>query len=106
MGISLKKDDLFICTSELTGAVTSTYLQNNEIYFWDKDNWGVEEAYKAFGKTIYDLEFLKDYSGRIWVSNSEILDAIKEKYEIKEIDNKEFYTRYKGQHFNLILIEK
>ncbi len=102
----IKKDDLFICTSELTGVVTSTYLPNNEIYFWDKDNWGIEEAYKAFGKTIYDFEFLKDYSGRIWVSNPEILNAIKEKYEVKEIDNKEFYTRYKGQHFNLILIEK
>ncbi len=102
----IKQDDLFICTSELTGAVTSTYLQNNEIYFWDKDNWGVEEAYKAFGKTIYDFEFLKDYSGRIWVSNTDILDAIKEKYDVKEIDHKTFETKYKNERYDLILLEK
>lgn len=103
---SIKENEILICSTELTGLVTSTYLTENEIYFWDKDMWNVEEAYKAFGNTVYDLNFLQDYKGRIWITNQDIYKKIEELYNVKLIEQKEFDTRYKGQKYNLILIEK
>ena len=55
---------------------------------------------------LYDLNFLQDDKGRIWITNQDIYKKIEELYNVKLIEQKEFDTRYKGQKYNLILIEK
>ena len=103
----VQKEDILICSNELSGCSISTDLPENEIYFWDEQNWRVEEEYKAFGKTVYDFEFLKDYKGRIWLTSDFIYENVKEKYkDIKLIEKKVFNLEYKKQQYTLICVEK
>ena len=102
----VEKDDLFICGTELSGFAVSVRFPENKTYFYDTDNWNVEKAYKAFGDTIYNIEDLNEYKGRIWITNSRIYEEINEKYDIKLIEKKEFKIEYKNNQYTLILIEK
>ena len=72
----------------------------------------MEKAYKAFGKdmeTIYDLDAIQNYKGRLWVINTvnyDILDEVKKKYEIEILDQKKFETEYRGYQYTFTLIDK
>ena len=80
-------------------------------YFWDGAHWNVEEAYKAFGpnmKTIYNLEELQDYKGRIWVVSSDnysLGNTVAEELDADIIQQDEFITEYKGYRYTFCLLE-
>lgn len=66
-------------------------------------------AYKAYGETVYSLDFLENYTGRVWVINKtdySIYEEIAKKYDVELIDQKEFNVEYKGYQYTLTLIKK
>lgn len=110
---NIKENDLIVYPNQAgTGFVTSARFKDNKQYFWDKEHWNVEPAYKAFGpnmEIIYDLDKLNEYKGRIWLfdtSDYMVLNEIDKKYDINVIQKEEFKTKYHGYEYYLCLIEK
>ncbi len=117
---NIKDDDIIVYSNIGNGSVFAVYFKDNKQYFYNGDHWNVEEAYKAYGpqmETVEDLDFLKDYKGRIWIIDSTDSSFYNDKFktdDYKEIDSKviktkypsSFDTNYSGYEYNLILIEK
>ena len=108
---NIQNEDIFLIDNRGSGFVVSQHFKNNELYFWDVENWNVDEAYKAFGNTIHNLDSLQDYTGRIWVisDNPEFLKKVVEtfgedKVEVK--DEEYFDTQYKTYKYDTSLIIK
>ena len=59
---------------------------------------------------VYDLEFLKDYEGRIWIidmGNYDLFEQAKQEYEeINLIKQANFDTKYQTYKYNVSLVEK
>lgn len=94
-----------------SGFVAGVNFLDNKLYFWDRLNWNVEEAYKAFGETVYDLDELEDYTGRIWVvsdDSDELLDAVIGELggDIQVLYNEQFSTKYQSYQYAISLIER
>ena len=117
---NIKDDDIIVYSNIRNGSVFAVYFKDNKQYFYNGDHWNVEEAYKAYGpqmETVEDLDFLKDYKGRIWIIDSTDSSFYNDKFktdDYKVIDSKviktkypsSFDTNYSGYEYNLILIEK
>lgn len=110
----LQQNDMILFGNEGSGFVISMHFTDIQNYFYDRENWNVEPAYKAFGKEmIYSntLDELKEYNGRIWVINSDgygIYEELEQKYknEITLIKQEIFYTKYHEYNYSISLIEK
>lgn len=117
---NIKDDDIIVYSNIGNGSVFAVYFKDNKQYFYNGDHWNVEEAYKAYSpqmETVEDLDFLKDYKGRIWIIDSTDSSFYNDKFktdDYKVIDSKviktkypsSFDTNYSGYEYNLILIEK
>lgn len=117
---NIKDDDIIVYSNIGNGSVFAVYFKDNKQYFYNGDHWNVEEAYKAYGpqmETVEDLDFLKDYKGRIWIIDSIDNSFYNNKFktdDYKVVDSKviktkypsSFDTNYSGYEYNLILIEK
>ena len=113
----IEEDDIIVYCNAINGAVITTNLSNyfdNQSYFYDKEHWNVDEAYKSYSPymKIEDSleEILDGYHGRIWLIESEnthsLQDEIDEKYDITKIDSREFKAPYKNYTYTIELIEK
>lgn len=95
-----------------TGSVVSLYFTNNKQIYYNPSNWGVEEAYKAFGeqlKIYTNTDFLNECTGRVWIidnQNSDYYNKIFKNENFKVISQKVINTKYKGYVYNLILVDK
>ena len=110
---NVMQSDLIVFNNEASGFIVTTKFPELKTYFYDSDGWHVEEAYKAFGdnmKTVYDINFLNDYNGRIWFitsNNNNIINEAKEKYSnIKLLEEKTFETKYHGYKYTFTLVQK
>ena len=94
------------------GFVAAIHFEDNQVYFYNPENWGVEEAYKAFGpnyETCVTKDFAEDCSNRVWVIddiNSSLYEELFENKEYKKVSEKEFYTKYHDYNYKITLIEK
>lgn len=113
----IKENDIILYRNAINGAVITTEVSQeheNTSYFYDKDHWNVEKAYKAFGPYMeirQDLdEILENYTGRIWIVESanthELLDEVSEKYNVNKLEEKQFTNKYKNYQYTIELIEK
>ena len=110
----VQENDIFIWENQLNGFVVAVHFPEHQQYFWNRAQWNVEEAYKAYGSmtTINNLENLDAYAGRIWIadnSNYDILSEMKKKYgddHIKVIEKEGFDTKYQDGSYRFALIEK
>ena len=94
------------------GSVVAVQFADNQVYFYNEDNWGVEEAYKAFGPN-YEVAVTKDFIGncsnRIWfVDNAynSVTDEIFEGTGYNKVSEKDFFTKYHDYSYKIILLEK
>jgi hypothetical protein len=109
----IQNDDIIIY-SGIYYSVLTPYFKDNKQYFLNLENWGVEEAYKAYAPTMEtkpNLDFLENYKGRIWImdsENKEVYNLLKEKYD--DINLKDemvtIETKYHDYKYNMILVEK
>lgn len=109
----LQEEDIFVTDNCGSGFVTVAKMgiPYEKVYFWDRQNWNVDEAYKAFGKTIKDISELKDFKGRIWVIGTgddfNLAKAVEEGLsEIETIKSDYFKIAYKTYDFAITLFEK
>ena len=117
---NIKDYDIIVYSNIGNGSVFAVYFKDNKQYFYNGYHWNVEEAYKAYGpqmETVENLDFLKNYKGRIWIIDSAESSFYNDKFktdDYKVIDSKviktkypsSFDTNYSGYEYNLILIEK
>ncbi len=109
---NLQSSDIFIYGNGKgdfgSGFVIAANYPEYTQYFYDKENWDVEEAYKAYAKTIYNLDILKDYHGRIWfMGNEDFYKEAEEQFDdIELIEQKQFNTKYKNYEYSFILANK
>lgn len=109
----ISDSDIFILDKDLNGLTLSVNYKNNIPYFYNDNNWNIEKAYKAFSddfKSVYDFDFLENYSGKIWIINNSdysIYEKIKNQYnDIKLIKQEKFNIKYKNYQYTISLIEK
>ena len=110
---NVQKEDTFVSdqTTFGTGSVVSVWFPDNKQYFYNPDNWHVEEAYKAFGPnftTVTDTEFLNDLSDRVWIiDNSDKAiynNTFKDDFDI--VSEKLIWTGYHGYCYEILLVER
>jgi hypothetical protein len=109
----IKSDDIIIYSNIGNGGVVAAYFPDNKQYFLNFAHWDVEEAYKAYGpgmETVTTWDFLNDYTGRIWLIDSENMglyndDFPKENTRILK-ETKRIDTKYHYYIYNVMLIEK
>lgn len=119
---NIQENDVIVYPGIGTGAIIAAKFPQYKQYFYNAENWGVEEAYKAFGpgmQTYITDDFLNDEEcqGRIWL----ILDFYKVDYYNEKFNNKnyrllaqkQYFTKYnkekaenKETEYNIYLIEK
>ena len=108
----ISKDDIILVSNEGSGFIVIANFLHNTSYFYDQQKWNVEAAYKAFGDnqhTVYDLAFLDEYNGKIWVIDAEdysLFEQVKEYSNVKLIKQEEFAIKYKDYRYAISLIEK
>ncbi len=94
------------------GSTIALYFTENEQYFYNPENWNVEEAYKALGNhmQIYtNSEEIENLEGRIWIIDKidkSLYNELFNNDKYKLISEKEIYTKYHGYDMNMILVEK
>lgn len=109
---NIQESDMIVYGDFGGGSVVAAYFPENQVYFYNKDNWGVEEAYKAF-EPNYEVKVTKDFiqecSNRIWVVDNAYGNVVEELFEntdYKIISEKEFFTKYHDYSYKITLVEK
>lgn len=94
------------------GSVAAAHFEDNQVYFYNDDNWGVEEAYKAFGpnyETYTTKDFIDKCSERVWfvegVYNNEV-EVVFEDTDYKKVSEEQFYTKYHDYNYKITLMQK
>lgn len=109
---NIQKDDSIVFKEIDNGSTISIFFPENEKYFYNPENWNVEEAYKAFGnqmKTYINTDFIKELDGRIWIIDTldkSLYNELFNNEEYKVLNEKEFITKYHNYSLNIMLIEK
>lgn len=114
---NIKEEDIIVYTNAINGAVITTEIsqsKENKSYFYNKENWNIQEAYKAFSPYMEIKnnleEILQNYQGRIWLiesgNTSHLFKEIEENYEIDKKEEKQFKMDYKNYNYTVELIEK
>lgn len=109
---NIQENDLIVYTDIGAGSVIADYFPNNKQYYYNEENWGVEEAYKAFApqmNTYITTDFMNELTGRIWIIDG-ITDFAYQRYFNNEkytyISQKAFETDYQDYHYVITLVEK
>lgn len=109
---NVKEGDTIVYADFGVGSVVAVQFADNQVYFYNADNWGVEEAYKAFGPN-YEVKVTKDFidncSNRVWfVDNiyNSVADEIFEGKGYNKVSEKDFSTKYHDYSYKIVLLEK
>lgn len=109
---NVKEGDTIVYADFGGGSVVAVQFADNQVYFYNADNWGVEEAYKAFGPN-YEVKVTKDFidncSNRVWfVDNiyNSVADEIFEGKGYNKVSEKDFSTKYHDYSYKIVLLEK
>ncbi len=82
-------EDVFVYKNIGIGAIVAVTCPNNTQYFYNMENWNIDEAYKAFGPQMTTIESLEEINyDTIWVVEEQagiLLDIyLEEGYIIEE----------------------
>lgn len=108
---NVQEDDVFVYNEVGSGFICASVFTKNKQYYYNKENWGVEEAYKAWSpqmETYVTTDFLKNCTGRIWVIgawNNSCYEELFNNENYKLITNQYFQTEYQDYSYNITLIE-
>ena len=109
---NIQQGDTIVFVNLGGGFVAAIHFVDNQVYFYNADNWGVEEAYKAFGpkyETCVTKDFIEDCSDRVWIIDDPNGTAYEELFVDKDynkVSEKEFFTKYHDYSYKITLIEK
>lgn len=109
---NIQAGDQIVYKEQQEGSTIAVYFTENKQYFYNPDDWGVKEAYKAFGshfETCINTDFIEKLEGRIWLIDKIDRPLYNELFNdgnYKIISEKQFNTEYHKYSMNIILIEK
>lgn len=109
---NIKEGDQIIYREIGHGSTITIYFPEYQQYFYNPENWGVEEAYKALGdnlKIVVDTNLIQELEGRIWIMDKADKSLYNELFNNEDytlISEKMIYTDYYGYAINMILVEK
>ena len=109
---NVKDGDVFVYNEVGSGFICASIFTENKQYFYNKENWGVEEAYKAWApqmETCIDTDFINECNERIWVIgcwNNSCYDELFNNENYKTISNINFETKYQNYPYKITLVEK
>ena len=109
---NIQQGDTIIYKEINPGSTMAVYFAENKQYFYNPDDWNVEEAYKAFGNhmtTSISSDFIEELEGRIWIIDTidkSLYNELFNNEDYRLISEKEFWTAYHEYSMNMILIEK
>ena len=109
---NVQDGDIFVYNEVGSGFVCASIFTENKQYFYNKENWGVEEAYKAWSpqlETHVTTEFLENCSGRIWVIgswNNSCYEELFANENFNKISNEYFNTKYQNYSYDITLVER
>lgn len=109
---NVQKDDIFVYNEVGGGFICASYFTENRQYFYNKENWGVEEAYKAWApqmETCVTTDFLKNFTGRIWVIgawNNSCYEELFNNENFNHISTEKFETKYQNYPYTITLVER
>ena len=110
---NIQENDIFVHSDIDNASKIVINFTENKHYFYQKENWGVEEIYDVFKPQMEIIwakeDFLDNYKGRIWFINSRNQDVFFEicdnpSYEY--LENKEIEEKYRGYYYSIILVNK
>lgn len=109
---NIKQNDVIVYTDIGTGSIIAVNFKENKQYYYNEQDWGVQEAYKAFGPqmdTYITPDFIKELSGRIWIVDG-VYDECYQKYfnneQYKFINQQSFSDKYHEYNYTITLVEK
>ena len=108
---NLEENDVFVYSDIGAGSVMAINFTENKQYFYNEANWGVEEAYKAFGpqmETRITKDFLNECNSRIWVvdaPNGSLYSDLFDNENYNLISEKEINTAYHEYGYKITLVE-
>ena len=94
------------------GSVVVVNFEGNQKYFYNSQNWSVEEAYRAFEpnyETVITDDFIEECSNKIWIIDwayGSLADNIDNDTEYNKISEKQFFTKYHNYEWKITLLEK
>ena len=109
---NIQEGDVIVYEDIGAGSVIADYFPNNKQYYYNAPNWGVQEAYKAFGPqmdTYVTDDFFGELSGRVWIVDGWSDNLYKDRFENEDynlISREEFSTAYQGYHYIFFLVER
>lgn len=110
---NLQENDEMVYLRIGNGAITAVNFKDYKQYFYNPENWGVEEAYKAYSPqmdTYVTTDFIETLGNRVWLiddDQSALYDTtFKDRNDYKMISSKEFKADYHNLTFNIYLLEK
>ena len=110
---NIKKTDTVVYSDCGVGSVAANHCIEPKVYFYNGDDWGVQEAYKCFGpnyETVVTEEFIEDCSDRIWVIDnawgSAPQDIFGDKTKYKIVSEEKFQTDYHDYSWKITLVER
>lgn len=110
---NIQANDVIVSTDFSTSAVTAVNFKNNKQYYYNEQNWGVQEAYKAFGPqmdTYITPDFINELSGRIWIIDGVSDECYKKYFSDKQqytyVSQQSFSTKYHEYNYIVTLVEK
>ena len=109
---NVKEGETIVFTEVGVGSISAIHFKENQVYFYNEENWGVEEAYRAFEpnySTVITKKFLENCSDRVWVVDTTWGNAVQKVFEdtdYEKISEKECYTKYHNYSYRITLMEK
>lgn len=109
---NIKEGDVIVYNEVGSGFICASIFEQNKQYFYNKENWGVEEAYKAWEPQLevkITDEFLEECEGRIWVVgtwNNSCYEELFDNEKFEYISNQYFETLYQDYRYNITLVER
>jgi uncharacterized protein YxeA len=107
---NIQEKDIFVFTDMGVGSIVSTYFPQNKAYFYNIENWDVEEAYKAFAPQmdcVRSIDNVENYDGRIWVIDSQdssMIEKINKDNARKILNKEEMYNPYSNTLFKMTIL--
>jgi uncharacterized membrane protein len=109
---NIQPNDVIVYTDIGSGSIIAVNIKDNKQYYYNEQDWGVQEAYKAFGPqmdTYITSDFINELSGRIWIIDG-ISDECYQKYfnneQYKFISQQSFSAKYHEYNYIITLVEK
>ena len=109
---NVQEGDVFVYNEVGSGFVCASIFTENKQYFYNKENWGVEEAYKAWSpqvETCINTDFIDNCKERIWVIgswNNSCYEELFNNESYKKVSSINFETKYQNYPYKITLVEK